>query len=521
MLLLGFVGLVPVLLSWYSLSNQDTEGLDQASHIMDGLFFRDLIVDFPIGHLKEYAVHYYGQYPALGFKFWPPFFPLIEGIFFSMFGTQIVVARWCLLTFGVALAVLVYLVVGDLLGRLVAALATTIIMTTPLVVEHLNTIMLEVPTLAMAFLTILLYQRVVRRGSWKNWLEVTGFALVCSIAVYTKQPIIFIFPVLIIDLLVNHSNLARSRSTWVAVVLIIVLCVPLLVFTLYFSPENLAQSFGNAGDVYVKAHKVAQRWSVLGWTYYLQQVGQQCQPILAIFAVAALGYCLWSREFATRNTIWAAWIICWYLLFSYFDNKQPRFVTFVVPGVIILGCSFAWTLLQRHPAWRRILVIGLAVIVMVQLASVVRYGLSRGFSGMDVIIDELFRTEKANIAYLGDYRQLFVPYVRLRDPERLVYVLRLECFLNSKTSLNAKDVAYWHRIKWVLVEPTSDDLSKLSPNILDEFSNVAFELRSAKEFGDHRKRIKLLAYRYRGSWADKMQPIPFGCNSNPAIVPRP
>ena len=140
---------------------------------------------------------------------------------------------------------------------------------------------------------------------------------------------------------------------------------------------------------------------------------------------------------------------------------------------------------------------------------------------MDVIIDELMHAEKKNIAYLGDYRQLFVPYVRLSDPERLVYVLRLECFLNSKTSLNAKDVAHSYRIKWVLVEPASADVSKLSPNILDEFSNVAFELRSVKEFGDHQKRIKLLVYRYRGSWADKMQPIPFGCNSNPALVPSP
>ena len=339
-LLLGFVGLVPVLLSWYRLSNQDTEGLDRSSHIMDGLFFRDLIVDFPIGHLKEYAVHYYGQYPALGFKFWPPFFPLIEGIFFSMFGLHIVVARWCLLAFGVALAVLIYLVVQDLLGRLIAALATTIIMTTPLIVEHLNAIMLEVPTLAMAFLTILLYQRIVSRGNWTNWLEVTGFALVGAATIYTKQPIVFVFPALFIDLLVNHRRLALAPSTWIAAILIVVLCVPLLVFTLYFSPENLAQSFGNAGDVYVKAHKVAQRWSVLGWTYYVQQVGEQCQPMLAMFAAVGLGYCLWSREFATRNTIWAAWIICWYLLFSYFDNKQPRFVTFVVPGVITLAWQF-------------------------------------------------------------------------------------------------------------------------------------------------------------------------------------
>jgi 4-amino-4-deoxy-L-arabinose transferase-like glycosyltransferase len=115
---LGLVGLVPLLVSWYTLHNQSIEGLDQAHHIMDGMFFRDLIVDHPFSHLKDYGLHYYTQYPALGFKFWPPFFPLIEGLFLLVFGMHIVVARWCLLAFGMLLAVLIFLGTRDILARL-------------------------------------------------------------------------------------------------------------------------------------------------------------------------------------------------------------------------------------------------------------------------------------------------------------------------------------------------------------------------------------------------------------------
>ena len=56
---LGLVGLIPLLVSWYTLHNQNIEGLDQAHHIMDGMFFRDLIVDHPFSHLKDYGLHYY------------------------------------------------------------------------------------------------------------------------------------------------------------------------------------------------------------------------------------------------------------------------------------------------------------------------------------------------------------------------------------------------------------------------------------------------------------------------------
>src|SRR4029450_548288 len=126
------------------------------------------------------------------------------------------------------------------------------------------------------------------------------------------------------------------------------------------------------------APKVAPRWSIDGWTYYIWQVGDQCQFILAGLALAALGYCLVSRQFARHNTLWAAWTICWYLLFSYFDNKQPRFVTFVIPGVTILGCSFAWAFLKGRYWKQRIVFAGLVIIIVLQVLSGFRAELPPG-----------------------------------------------------------------------------------------------------------------------------------------------
>jgi len=287
------------------------------------------------------------------------------------------------------------------------------------------------------------------------------------------------------------------------------LCIPLLVFTVQFSPENLAQSLGNQGDVNVKGHKVAPRWSTDGWTYYIWQVGYRSHVILAALALAALGSCLVSRQFARRNTLWAAWIVCWYLLFSYFDNKQSRFVTFVIPAVTILGCSFAGALLKEGFWKQRILFAGLATIIVLQVFSGVRSEWAPGISGMDEIVDEVFGAQKANIAFLGGHRQLFIPFVRIHDPERSVYTLRLERLLNGEMPVKLSDIAHRYRIKWFLIEPASADALQLPSDRQRELATEPFELVGTRKFGTDSKRVKLHIYRYAGSWAERMAPIPY------------
>src|SRR5678815_5209908 len=75
-------------LSYHTLGMQTIEGLDPAHTIMDGLYFRDLIIDHPLNPIS-YTLSYYRQYPALGFLFWPPFFPFVLGLGFLVGGLDI------------------------------------------------------------------------------------------------------------------------------------------------------------------------------------------------------------------------------------------------------------------------------------------------------------------------------------------------------------------------------------------------------------------------------------------------
>src|SRR5579872_5183540 len=55
---------------------------DAPRHAMDGAFYRDLLVSFPITHPKAWAMNYYLHYPAIVILFYPPIFALAEALFF-------------------------------------------------------------------------------------------------------------------------------------------------------------------------------------------------------------------------------------------------------------------------------------------------------------------------------------------------------------------------------------------------------------------------------------------------------
>src|SRR5579864_5930902 len=60
--------------------------IDEMSHAMNGVFFRDAFVDMAWRHPLQYVSDYYAKYPSLMFPYWPPLFHIVEGGFFLLFG---------------------------------------------------------------------------------------------------------------------------------------------------------------------------------------------------------------------------------------------------------------------------------------------------------------------------------------------------------------------------------------------------------------------------------------------------
>jgi 4-amino-4-deoxy-L-arabinose transferase-like glycosyltransferase len=499
------VGAVVLLVVRTSIAHRELEDLDEAHHLMNGMFFADLMADRPFDRLTRYPFDYYRQYPALGFTAHPPFFPFIEGIFFRIFGLDLVAARLCMLAFTLLFAGCMYRYHSLDLGSLFALLSVSLILTTPVVAEHCNMIMLEIPTLATAFLAVLVYQRVVERGHWRGSAEVFLFSLIAAASIYTKQTIFFLFPAMLVGLGMSRRELLRNRQTWASVGLLIVLCIPLALFTLKYGGVNLAQSFGGRGDIFVAGHRGPSRLTVSGWTYYAWLIPLVISPVLCGLAVAALAYSVVRADFRRENGLLIGWILCWYALFSLFDNKQPRFVAFVAPAVILLAINFIASLTRSSILARCIGYGGILTILVSQFLSIATVK-TVGFSGIDRIVSSSLADDSSgNIAYLGRYRQMFVPWVRVLDPARMVYVLQADDI--ASISPDFASACHDYQVRWVFVEDAIDSKEQ-SGEIRQELAGFPFELVRHDVFGPDGAGLGLARFRYCGPLAARMKTVP-------------
>ncbi len=501
------VAAVALLVAWPSLGRREIDDLDQAHHLMGGLFFADFFRDLPLLNPVEYTLDYYSQYPALGFVFWPPLLDLVAGIMILVTGFHVVVFRIAILLFGLALACLMYATGRERLGTGLAVMTVAAALTNPILVWLYNSLLLEVPALALAFLTVFLYQRLVRRGHWRNMGEVVLLAVAGAAAVHAKQTIVFVFVALLIDLCVNHRPLLRSPKTWLAAGLLVLLCLPLAWFTLNYGQANLSQSFGDHGDIYTPHTKRAPRWSFDGWTYYAGVIAWTVHPVLVGTALLGLAAGLFRRRDMLRgNVIWLAWIGLWYLLFSYFDNKDPRFVAFAIPAVTVLAGRFLAEL-SEGSRWLRVgAYCLLAAPLVAQLPAAAEYR-PTGFTGMPRIIQRLMEEDgKGNVAYFGNYRQMFVPFVRAYDPEREVYVLQGDDITEASGSV--AQACHDYRVRWVLLD--APPTGKLYGSDIEEQVGLdpRFHWVRLEAFGKPGFQIPLAVYEYRGPVAEQMSVVP-------------
>jgi hypothetical protein len=357
----------------------------------------------------------------------------------------------------------------------------------------------------MAFLAVLVYQRVLERGDWSGWGEVCCFALVAAASVYTKQPIVFVFPAMLVGLLLRRPELIRSRKTWVAVGLLGVLCIPLLLFTLKYGGVNLAQSFGGRGDIFVAGHRGPSRWTLSGWTYYAGVIPSAINPILCALALAALGYSIVHSDFRRENGLLIGWIVCWYVLHSLFDNKQPRFVAFVAPAIILLAVSFVASLARSRIWSRSVTYVGLLAILTSQCV-VLAAPAPPSYSGIDRIVSRALEDDSSgNIAYLGHFRQMFVPWVRVLDPARRIHVLQADdiAAISPDFATACRDF----RVKWVFLEDTTKG-DQQSGRLRKELSQLPFELVGHETVGSGGVELGLARFRYRGPLAAQMKTVP-------------
>jgi len=503
------IGTVTVLvmacaLSGWSLNREQIDGLDQAHNVMTSIFFYDMARDLPSNPIG-YTFEYQRQYPALGLTFWPPLFHATAGTVMLATGPDLLAVRLTMVLFTTLFAVAMFYAVRRGSSVLSAVLAVGLALSTAVMFDLTNTTMLEVPSMAMSFLALWLYRHVTTQGEWTHWSQAVLAGALCAAIAYTKQPAVFVLAAMGIDLLISHRHLLKDRRTWLAAATTAVLMLPLAAFTLKYGRVNIAQSIGNQGNIYVDHHRVADRWSPEGWTYYLELIPTQFAIPVLCCAAAGFLVVLSSRNRMKEHGLWLWCLICWYLMFSYFDNKQVRFVAYATPFLAILATTFAsWLATNVRP-------VGIAAMLVlaglgINSARLNAMNAPRGYDGIrPLLVTCLEENEPGNLGCFGEDHHLFTAQLRLLDPERQRFNVRGDDALRE-TELSLVDALHDFQIRWLIVQP-ENEAGQIALAQIREQPELFTSLSEIQEMDNGKKSFAVQVFRFDGDLAAEMKPV--------------
>ncbi|MBV8841171.1 MAG: glycosyltransferase family 39 protein [Bryobacterales bacterium] len=294
---------------------------DASRHAMDGAFYRDLVRYHPIGHMRQFAMNYYLRYPALTILFYPPLFPVVEGMFFGIFGISLFTAQLTVSVFYLAAAWGVYVLCRRWMSPGPALAVSLLFIGCPEVAFWGRQVMLEIPVCAFLIWTAVAFVRYLedRRPGLAY-----AVAVLLAGAAYTKQTSMFIVPALLWTGWRKFGPaLFKDRHVWGSAGLFTALMVPLLIVNLKFGRLN-------AGSVVGGDWNGIPVFSWQGLSYYARQFPSQTNWAIVVLAVVALVAWVALGKGAEGDSFFAAWLAAGYAFFSFIALKEPRHTVLIL-----------------------------------------------------------------------------------------------------------------------------------------------------------------------------------------------
>ncbi len=374
---------------------------DEMSHAMNGVLFRDFLVDLPLHHPIQYVYDYYAKYPALAFPHWPPLFHFVEGLFFLLFGLSPFVSRLTVLCFAL-LGVYFWYRIAERLGpRYRAFLSAVILACLPFVLLYERVTMLEIPTLA-ACLGVIHFWLKFREIERRRDLWVLAGSM--SAAFLISQKAIFLPFFIALDLVIERRfRLLRRIDVWLAGLVSALAVLPWYMMALH----TLSFMVGRA---------IPKRTRYLtlsaNYTFYLGKLYSQLGPLLIALACFGLLLALIRRSRSDRFLL--LWVLSGYVCFVLIIEKDPRHTMLWIPPLIYLALMGLETLCVRR-------VLGLAACSALALIFLVN-----GFraqrpqvTGAEKAAQFVYSLPESDVVYFqGELDGDFIFFARKLDPQK-------------------------------------------------------------------------------------------------------
>jgi hypothetical protein len=383
--------------------------VDESYHAFTGCYFADLIRSHPFTHPLRYTYEYYAHYPAIAVGHWPPLFYVVEGLAFILFGASVAVARLVVLGFALLGAVSWFFMVERFENDIIAAASTLVLIALPFILLYEKSVMLEIPTLALAIPSIY-YWLVYLRDEKPAHLYV--FAVLSGLALLTKENAIFIAPFCLLTLAASRNwRLLGQRSLYLALGIVLLIAAPFYVFMLIVHGSFVSDALKTSTII---IHHP--------WLYYAQALPGQLGWPLLIFALAGMCTSPWWGK--RQNIVpMMMWILSCYLTFTLIGDKDPRFTIYLIPPLIY----FAVCPLVSTPLSGRLRVPSAAV-----LGLVVVFTLGQGWryqrpyvTGYQAAARRLMEAKHPGVVlYDGNLAANFIFFMRRFDPDMHAYLMR-------------------------------------------------------------------------------------------------
>jgi hypothetical protein len=390
--------------------------VDEAQHAVTGQFMADAMRDLPLRHPVQYAYNYYAQYPAVSIVHWPPLFYVFEGISFLIAGSSVVSARLTVLLFAAVLLYNWFRLVERWQGPFTAAVSTAILGLLPSMLLFEKTVMLEIPSLTLAVLSIRYWIEYLDLGQKRS---LYAFGLWMSAALLCKQTNVF---VLLFCLLTLTATGAWERI-WNKDVLIVAgigcaLVVPSYTVMLISQGHAVAHDLGS--------HQVS---GLQRFTLYLRVLPHVfTRTMLAISVLGMISAYRWNT--GRQIILMLSWIVAGYATFTFFGQKEARFAIYWFPPL----AYFAAGLLTQYfqiPKVRyamRWAAVGLVCLLTVRGWSYERPYISGYKNAASSLVDGY---KSGIVLFDGKVPGNFVFYMRALDSNRQFLVLRKSLYVDD------------------------------------------------------------------------------------------
>ncbi len=474
---------------------------DEMRHAMNGVFFRDVLVDFPIRHPMQYALEYYAKYPAIAVGHWPPLFHLIGGLFFLVFGVSAWVSKLPVLCFAL-MGLFFWYRIAEMQGpKYRAFLSGLIFAVMPYILSYERTTMLEIPSVATCLGTIYFWMRFLEKERPRDLWAVAAFA---AASFLISQKAIFLVAFFALHFILERRfRLLRRWDVWVALA-----CSLGVVLPWYLLAEGTVAPLVGRGFDPTFGHMLSNAHLI----FYLEVLPKQAGIPLLCLAVAGMVWALLTQ--ARQYRFFLLWVVSCYLCFTLIPEKDTRHTMVWFPPLVYFALLAVEVLFLK----RKIALVAQSALAMVFVVNGVRH--ERPYvRGVENVVRHVLALPESDIVYYqGNLDGNFVFLVREHDPQKTRMVTRDKQVVVTKIVYDKRRVLttpgevvdFFQKwgIRYAIIE-SGYSRDGLEP-AFEAFQSEAFELvqkfpleSNIPKYGYN----NILLYRFRGDLQRSSEPV--------------